>query len=107
MFNALVVSIEKCDILYVQWVLCSMFFIELTFFFSLLLHHCFRFCGAEFSGPDPPAQVLLARDPDVGPDVEVGGSSRKTDLLSRLQTQQVSRFFLHFSPHILLPTAEC
>lgn len=53
-----------------------------------------RFRGAEFSRPDPPAQVLLAGDPDVGPDVEVRGSSWETDLLTRLQTQQVSWFFL-------------
>lgn len=52
-----------------------------------------RFCGAEFGRPDPPAQVLLAGDPDAGPDVEVRGSSRETDLLARLQTQQVSWFF--------------
>lgn len=49
-----------------------------------------RFRGAESSGPDPPVEVLLAGDPDVGPDVAVGGPSWKTHLLSRLQTQQVS-----------------
>lgn len=71
-----------------------------------------RFCGAEFNRPDPPAQVLLAGDPDAGPDVEVRGPSWKTDLLTRLQTQQVNFFFLctfffffYASPYYsLLPT---
>lgn len=49
-----------------------------------------RLRGVESSGSDPPAEVLLAGDPDVGPDVEVRGSSWKTHLLSGLQTQQVS-----------------
>lgn len=51
-----------------------------------------RFRGAEFSRPDPPAEVLLAGDPDAGPDVEVRGPSWKTHLLTRLQAQQVNGF---------------
>lgn len=49
-----------------------------------------RLRGAESSRPDPPVEVLLAGDPDVGPDVALCGPSWKTHLLSRLQTQQVS-----------------
>lgn len=65
-------------------------FLRVTVGFSVA---AIRFCRAEFGRPDPPAQVLLAGDPDVGPDVEVRGPSWKTDLLTRLQTQQVNLFF--------------
>lgn len=56
----------------------------------LLCVFVFRLRRAEPSGPDPPAQVLLAGDPDAGADLEVGGSSRKAHLLSGLQTEPVS-----------------
>lgn len=56
-------------------------------FFSPLL----RLCRVESNRPNPPAEVLLVGDPHAGPDVEVGGSSWKTNLLSRFQTQQVRR----------------
>lgn len=54
-------------------------------FFSPLL----RLCRVESNRPNPPAEVLLVGDPHAGLDVEVGGSSWKTNLLSRCQTQQV------------------
>lgn len=49
-----------------------------------------RVRGAESGRPDQPAQVLLAGDPDAGPDMEVRGPPGQTHLLSGLQTQQVS-----------------
>lgn len=49
-----------------------------------------RVRGAESVRPDQPAEVLLAGDPDAGPDVEVRGPPGKAHLLSGLQTQQVS-----------------
>lgn len=49
-----------------------------------------RLRRVESGRSDPPAEVLLAGDPDVGPHVEVRGSSWKTHLLSGLQAQQVS-----------------
>lgn len=50
-----------------------------------LLHHTafssYRVFRAEPLRPDPPAEMLLAGDPDAGPDLEVSGPSWETHLL--------------------------